>query len=225
MALTSSHGVVGDVPRLPSVAASGDESNIQPLDGRRARRQRNRDALVEAWLDTVADGDLEPSIATVAERSGISYRSVFRYFENINELFVVAADRYRARRSHLATIADIGAGAFDDRVDRFVEHRITYYDAMGPLATAARMRAPVREDIRDQLDEVRSGLRQQMDKHFAGELGRLSAREAVSVRSAIDTLCSQEAYDMMRTSQGLTREQSADVMGQTIRRLLLPAGD
>lgn len=206
-----------------TVSSSTGVSSVDgdtPVDGRKARRQRNRDALVEAWLETVAEGDLEPSVAVVAEKSGISYRSVFRYFENINELFLVAAERYGARTDHLADIDDIGVGTFDDRVESFVDHRVAYFDAMGALGRASRMRAPVRPEIKKQLDTVRDAFREQMKLHFATELAALPRSEAGAVRSAVDSLVSFEAYDIMRTSQGLSRDEAVDSMTQALKRLL-----
>ncbi len=203
-----------------SLGVSTGVSSALPIDGRRARRQRNRDALVEAWLQTVADGELEPSIALVAERSGISYRSVFRYFENINELFSVATERWRDRADHLATLEDVGVGAFDERVASYVDHRVAYFDAMGPLGRAARMRAPVHPEISQQLDAVRSAFGEQTKLHFAEELQKLTRSETTAIRTAVDSLCSFESYDIMRTSQQLTREQAVDSMYQAVRRLL-----
>ena len=38
-------------------------------DGRRARRDRNREAVVDAYLDLVREGDMHPNVADVARVS------------------------------------------------------------------------------------------------------------------------------------------------------------
>ena len=49
-------------------------------DGRTARRDRNREAVLDAALALFTAGELEPTAAAVAERSGVSLRSVYRYW-------------------------------------------------------------------------------------------------------------------------------------------------
>ena len=41
-------------------------------DGRQLRRERNREAVVEALLDLYRDGNLQPSSEEIAARSGLS---------------------------------------------------------------------------------------------------------------------------------------------------------
>lgn len=190
------------------------------VDGRRARRQRNRDALVDAWLDTVLSGDLEPSIATVAERSGVSYRSVFRYFENIHELFAAGLARGRANVEHLASIENAGEGPLDVRIDRFIEQRISYFEALAPLGRATRMHAPVRPELRAQLDEMESLLRRQTEEQFGPEFAALSPVESSCVRAAIDSLCSFESYEFMRGSNGLDTVALGRSLREALTRLL-----
>ena len=46
-----------------------------PADGRTARRDRNREAVLDAVLDLFADGAIAPAPAEVAARSGVSRRA------------------------------------------------------------------------------------------------------------------------------------------------------
>ena len=66
-------------------------------DGRRQRRERNRDAVVDALLAIVADGDLAPSADAVAARAGLSTRSLFRYFDDVDDLCRAAIARQHER--------------------------------------------------------------------------------------------------------------------------------
>ena len=61
---------------MASESTSGSHSN--PGDGRRLRRERNRDAVIEALLDLFGEGNLQPSTDEIAVRSGVSARSLFR---------------------------------------------------------------------------------------------------------------------------------------------------
>ena len=61
-------------------------------DGRTARRDRNRDAVLDAVLDLFGEDSLAPAPAEVAERSGVSLRSVYRYYEDRDALYRDVAD-------------------------------------------------------------------------------------------------------------------------------------
>ncbi len=72
------------------------------LDGRRARALRARDAIVDALLDLMQEGQVRPTAAQIAARAGVSLRTVFQHFRDLEALFAAAADRQTARLLALA---------------------------------------------------------------------------------------------------------------------------
>ena len=66
-----------------------------PIDGRTARSQRTRSAIVAACIELVEEGDLRPTAPRVAERAGVSVRSVFQHFDDLEGLFAAVGDRVR----------------------------------------------------------------------------------------------------------------------------------
>ena len=72
-----------------------------PVDGRRARRHRSRDLAVDALLDLLGEGVLRPTAQQVAERSGVSLRSIFRIFDDVESLNAAACARQLSRVRHL----------------------------------------------------------------------------------------------------------------------------
>ena len=64
-----------------SVPARAVDAPEVPGDGRLARRDRNRIAVLDAAIELFAEGVLDPTPDDVATRAGISARSVYRYFE------------------------------------------------------------------------------------------------------------------------------------------------
>ena len=113
-----------------------------PVDGRTLRRERNRTAVIAALLDIVREGDLRPAASEIAERAGVSHRSIFRYFDDLDDLVRTAIDEAFARAHHLAEIADIGDGALDERIDRLVRGRLALFVEVDGAMQIARMRAP-----------------------------------------------------------------------------------
>ena len=73
----------------------------ETTDGRTARRDRNRELVLDAALELFREGHLEPTALQVAERSGLSPRSVFRYFEDTEALLRAAIARLLAERGDL----------------------------------------------------------------------------------------------------------------------------
>ena len=156
------------------------------LDGRRARRGRNRETVVDALLELFREGDLNPSVATVAERSGVSLRSVFRYFDDLDEMGRIAILRHTEKVQHLFHVDALGEGTRDERIRRIVEARLKLYDAVAPIVRATILRAPFQPVIAAGLAQRRAVLRNQVERHFAPELDRLSGteREAVAAEFA-----------------------------------------
>src|SRR3954469_10856930 len=96
--------------------AVSDTSTIDDVDdhvdGRSLRRERNREAVIEAFLVLVREGNFDPGGAEIAERAGVSHRSVFRYFDDLADLMMTAIAREVERSLPLATIDRIGEGTF-----------------------------------------------------------------------------------------------------------------
>src|ERR1700728_1687935 len=64
----------------------------EPADGRAARSRRPRRAIVDAMRSLHAEGDLRPTAPRVAERAGVSVRTVWQQFADM-ETLLVEADR------------------------------------------------------------------------------------------------------------------------------------
>lgn len=190
------------------------------LDGRHRRRERNRAAVVDALLALYREGNLEPSAAEVAERAGSSSRSLFRYFDDVDDLCGEAIRRQEAQVRHLVEL-DVRADApLADRIAAIVTSRVTLFEAIGPVGQVARMRAPFQPLIAAELAQGRTFLRNQVKKLFTTEFDRADAAAAGSLLSAVDVLLSYESYQMFRGPQGHSRAGAEVVLEQTLTRLL-----
>src|SRR6185312_6061085 len=63
-----------------------DMSDRAVVDGRTARKDRNMVAVLDAVLELFVRGDLIPSPEAIAQRSGVSLRSVYRYLAASRDL-------------------------------------------------------------------------------------------------------------------------------------------
>lgn len=182
------------------------------VDGRHAWRERNRNAVVDALLDLYSEGNIAPGAQEVAERSGVSRRSLFRYFDDMDEMCRVAIDRHQERVSHLFDLDGPGEGTLVERIDRIVEQRARLFETVAPVRRIARLRAPFQPILASELKRTRDLLHRQVQGHFAGELATMDADERRNALAAADVLTSFDSFDIMRSAQGLSLAQTRDAM-------------
>src|ERR1700684_3299931 len=114
-----------DPEPAPTVAP---DAAAEVTDGRLLRRERNREAVVEALLDLYRDGNLQPSSEEIAERSGLSPRSLFRYFDDVEGLVRAAIGRQQGRAIPLIPIDADPDAPFEVKVTALVEQRFRLFE-------------------------------------------------------------------------------------------------
>lgn len=204
----------------PTATSAATAGAGPPVDGRTARRDRNRDAVLDAVIELFTEGQVGLAAADVAARSGVSLRSVYRYFDDLDALARAAIARQMERFAPLAELCDPGIGSLKDRIDRTVSGRMRLYEAIGPTRRAALQRAPANPIIADQLERTRALLLAQVEAMFAPELGALPAAERRDLAAAIDVLLGFEAFEQLRRARGLSQAETRRVVDSALTRLL-----
>lgn len=195
---------------------------LEATDGRSMRRSRNREAVVLAALELIRDHGRVPTMDEVAERSGVSARSVFRYFDDSDDLVGAVVEEHRRR---LMPLWEEGERIdrslpFAERLDAFVTARVALLEAMGPVAWVARVRAAEQPVIAAELARVRAALRGQLAALFAPELP--SSDDGDAVLAAADVLASWEAHDLLGHDHRLDRTAARAAIATGLGRLLAP---
>lgn len=75
------------------VDASAHAGGPTRMDGRTARAERTRNAIVDAHLALIDEGDLNPTGERIAERAGISPRTLWTNFKDMETLFAATGQR------------------------------------------------------------------------------------------------------------------------------------
>lgn len=188
------------------------------LDGRRLRREQNREAVLAALMELYAEGNYEPSAAEIATRAGLSQRSLFRYFDDVDDLNRSAIERQQEMARPLVD-PHIGSDTgIAEKIDRIVAARLALFDAIEPGARAARVCSYRHPIISAQVRDSRLFLRRQLERLFAPELKSAEP----SAIAAIDALLSFETHQLMRHSQGLSRPKTHAALVAAITALLNP---
>jgi AcrR family transcriptional regulator len=184
-------------------------------DGRVLRGERNREAIVDALLSLYDDGILRPSVNDVAERAGVSARSVHNHFADMEALRAEVAQRQFERHADLwdPPAADL---PLDERVRQLVERRSSLFEAITPVRRAAMLTVHDSPAIARRLGRVGRLLRSQLATLFANELEGRSGETL----DAIDLCTSWDAWDRLRTQQRLTITAAKRVVATSLRALL-----
>ncbi len=171
-------------------------------------------------LSLYESGNLDPSSDEIAERAGLSPRSLFRYFEDLDDLVRVAISRQHQRLLPTSGLDVSSAGPLSDRVLRLVVQRIGLFDRIGSVGIVSRVRAPFQPLIASELAISRSFLRRQLEQLFAPELVQRGAAGAAAAIATIDVLTSFESLHLLRDDQQLTHNQIEAALTDAITRLL-----
>ena len=192
----------------------------QTADGRHLRREQNREAVLQALVELYEEGRYEPSTAEIAERAGLSPRSLFRYFDDVDDLNHAAIDRQLATARPLLDLGVRPDDPLAERVAAVVEQRVRLHETTGPAARAARVCAHRLPVVAAQVHDARSYLRHQLERVFAAELRRAGP----GALPAIDALCAFEAHELLRHDQGLSRPKTIAALTDALTTLLDPTG-
>ena len=184
-----------------------------------ARRERNREAVVDAIMVLVKAGEIEPSMADVAALAGVSERSIFRHFESREALLAAVIERQlEVVESLLHGIpAD---GPLAGRIHALVLERARLYEEITPMRRAA-LRVSERSDlVAGQLHTARVWFRDELETLFATELGRRTLPERRDLLAGVALATSWEAWNVLREHEGVSVVRARRVTARILTRLL-----
>jgi TetR/AcrR family transcriptional regulator, regulator of autoinduction and epiphytic fitness len=190
------------------------------VDGRRARRAANRQTVVDAMISLFAEGRLTPTAIEIAERAGLSVRSLFRYFDDVDDLAAAAIDYQATLAYPLLTLDAEPDDPLEFRIARLVESRVRQYQLLAPAARAARAVAHQRPAVAAKLAEVNGVRREQIRSLFAAEFAAMQPHDTRRTLAAVDVLCSFESYQFLRHEHDLHPDELATHLADSLATLL-----
>ena len=197
-------------------------SEFGPVDGRVARRERNIQQVLDVVLEMFGEESLFPTIEQAAKRSGLSARSLYRYFADQGEMVDAAIELNRRRGEGLARLPAIGQGPLARRVDDFAAMRVRLYERLGAVYQATLHHAPQNPTVRDRLLETRQELRRQFETQFAPELAARKGPGRDAVLAAGDVLSQLDSIGLLRRYRQLSVAEATDVLRSGLMALLAP---
>lgn len=190
-------------------------------DGRTVRAERTRQAVVDSLLALLDERHLRPTATQIAERAGVSERSVFQHFPDREALFEAVA-RHQYERV-LPTLRSIdGSLPVPERIEQFTEQRAQLYELIGGVRRAALLIEHESSSVAGWLAAARKAKAAEVERVFGRELDSLPAGEREPRRAALVALCGWPSWESWRTHQRLGVARAREAMAAGIAALLGP---
>ncbi|HET9075718.1 MAG TPA: hypothetical protein VFN68_02210 [Acidimicrobiales bacterium] len=163
---------------------------------------------------------MDPSIDQLTKRSGLSARSIFRYFEGLDDLRRAVIQRHFERLEPLLDSAGDADSPLDGRIKRFVDIRIKVNESLAGPARTAQLRAPYAPVIAADIHRYRKILDSHVREHFAPELKARTRAEADDLVALIDVIVSVSGWDLMVNEYDRSRTQVRRAWTHALEALL-----
>jgi len=181
------------------------------VDGRTARRLANRDRILDAALDLLAEG-AEVTAETIAERAEVSVRSVYNHFATARDIVAGMYERGTERIRPLLAQAPKPTDPFDERVRTFVRLWARVQEEIAPIRWRALVAEEAHPVMQPEEAELRRAHRAEIRRMFPEIRGREAEAAAVAITDSL-------AWRSLRRHQGLSFDAACDVVEETLRRL------
>jgi TetR/AcrR family transcriptional regulator, regulator of autoinduction and epiphytic fitness len=198
---------------------AGMEADTKRRDGRTIRAERTRQALADALLGLLDAGDLRPTAAEIAERAGVSERSLFQHFPDREVLFEAVARQQYERV--MPTLRPVDASLpLTERIDQFTRQRARLYELIAGVRRAALLIEHESPAVAGWLTTARRAKAAEAERVFRRELEAIPPDEREPLRAALVAVCAWPTWDSWRTHQRLAVGRARAAMAAAIGALL-----
>lgn len=185
-------------------------------DGRHARRDRTRAAVVDALVALIRDGELVPTGARIAERAGISTRALWSNFTDLEAV-------YDATGRWLLSLQGAGPIPADlpraERIERYCARRVEAVEAIAPFGRANRVKEPTSAALRRNRGRFVERIREEVEQVFAPELAR-AGEHGADYAALLTVACSWSHWAVLREDLDLDVERAGALMRRSVTALL-----
>lgn len=185
-----------------------------PVDGRRLRSARSQAAVVDAFIELLRDGNPKPNVEDVASTSGVSVRSIFRHFDDLDSLHAAVVAASIERTLDAVPLDAPASGKAADRIAAVVDSRSKLFERLAPIAPLAASLAE-NELAASASARVSAALRAQAAVAFAAEVKKAGS-EKKDALDAVEAAAGWTAWSNMRGSLGLGSARARRVAGRLV---------
>lgn len=188
-------------------------------DGRVERGNRTRRAIVDAHVALLREGDLAPTASRVAERAGVSVRTLWAAFGDMEGLLGATTGYWFEADDALRGTVDPDA-PLAERIEVFCAERVRRLENISPAARAALLKEPFSEALRrSRLGHVQRVVHD-LEAAFAAELDAAPDRSALL--DALVAATSWNAWSLLRDDLARPVDAAHAAMLRSLHALLPP---
>ena len=189
----------------------------QLSDGRRLRSERSRQAMINAALILIEEGNFAPTAKQISARAGVGIRSFFRQFEDMDQFFA-AVDEHTVG-SFWESFLHEGdrEGALTERLDSIVATYAKAFEEHRSLLLATKSLRWSSRVLKENYERYQQISRANKER-WLPEICQLPSDK----RELADAYLSFEMWHRLRDIQGLSCSAAQAVILKALTRLLNP---
>jgi TetR/AcrR family transcriptional regulator of autoinduction and epiphytic fitness len=209
--------IFGEVVAVAAVSTTSSTPKAK-IDGRHARSERSRQAMVGALLDLLREGNIRPSSAQIAERAGVTQRTLFNQFGDMDSLVSAVASR-QARR-FVKLLPDAGQGPLELRVRSYCDGLEVMLEETMHIRWAVATNPNPMWSGSDLIQTARQFMRNHIAEAFALEMDQLSEQAQSELVNALELETDPVTWRMRRFYQELSQSEARAVVERCMLGLL-----
>ncbi len=171
----------------------------------------------------LTEGNLRPTAREIAARASVSLRSVYVHFDDLEDLYCVAAARHFERVAPMLDPVQ-STGALTDRATALVDRRVRLYDKIGAVGRATERQAPFSPTLNRIVHQAYAGSRRELERVFSVELDRCEPEQRAAMVAIVDVLVGPRAWESLRDAHGFEIEPAKQAVVDAIVHQLGGAG-
>lgn len=175
----------------------------QLRDDRIVKLQRTRQSLVQATLDLIRAGDVEPGSVAIATIAGVSNRALFRQFPSLVDLYSATFEFAVERIVGRMAIVD-SAASLSNRIDLLVADRSALFEEWLPVWHFTQRVRSIAPGMGWGIMQLRKRLRDRLAAWFVNELRDLDAASREQAIDSLDRAVGLESWMNMRKQMRLS---------------------
>jgi AcrR family transcriptional regulator len=197
------------------------DPKVERLDGRRQRSERTRQVIMDSYIALLRESPEIPTAAQIAGRAGLSTRSIFERFDDLQSLSLATVDHAFTLGEAEAVVRNVD-GDRAIRLRSHVETRATTCERWLPLWRVVVANQGKLGDLKDRIRFIRLAVVKRLELMYRPELSTLGDSERRDLLIALEALIDFESWGRMREDHGLTVEEASGVWVRMIDRMLPP---
>ncbi|MCP9619016.1 TetR/AcrR family transcriptional regulator [Nocardia otitidiscaviarum] len=188
----------------------------------RARRRRDpeqtRAAIIAALLESAQRGEFTPTTKALAERAGVSERSIFVHFPTREDLLVALTDEQSERVEALITTVDPGA-PLPDRVEAVVRQSAAVFALQRKPRVLGLLLSPTVAAVDDRMRLADTRIRDGLARVFEPELTRDGTRDE-QLLDLIEAAAAWPVHHHLIERRGAAADEAAAAVRRALLALL-----